>query len=362
MDNAKLPHYKLFINPVDLKELRRDIWIDEPLPAKLTIDEKKLEVDLAYRGSHIRKFPKKSYQLYFYKPKTYRGSREIHLNAEYKDPSMIRNKLSFDFFTDIGTLAPKARHVFLTLNGKAEGVYLELESVDEVFLTRRGLPKGSIYYAIDGDANFSLMSDLDKGTKKSLKQGYEKKCGTASDDVYLERLIYNINTIPRQEFGRDIPNYIDVEKYLRWMAGIIFTSNYDGFVHNYALYRNGLSGLFEMIPWDYDATWGRDVNGKIMVADYVPITGFNTLTARILDVDVFRKQYQKLLVDIMNQQFTVENIAPRAEAMLQTIRPFVMKDPYKNQTIDQFDQELEIMTDYINQRRNYLKSRLYKLD
>jgi spore coat protein H len=362
VDNAKLPYYKLFVNPFDLKELKRDIWIDEPLPAKLNINGKKLEVDLAYRGSHIRDFPKKSYQIYFYKPKTYRGSREIHLNAEYSDPSTIRNKLSFDFFADIGTLAPKAHHVLLSLNGKTEGVYLELESVDDGFLTRRGLQDGSIYYAIDGDANFSLVSDLEKATKKTLLQGYEKKWGPSSDDVNLERLVYNINTIPRQNFAQEIPKYIDLEKYLRWMAGIIFTSNYDGFVHNYALYRNGDSGLFEIIPWDYDATWGRDVNGKIMEADYVPITGFNTLTARILDVDSFRKQYQKLLKEIMNQQFSVEYIAPRAEALFQSIRPYILQDPYKKHTIDQFDHELEIITNYIIERRKYLSSRLYKLD
>ena len=33
--------------------------------------------------------------------------------------------------------------------------------------------------------------------------------------------------------------------------------NNDGFTHNYALYRNSETGLFEIIPWDYDATWGR---------------------------------------------------------------------------------------------------------
>ncbi len=46
---------------------------------------------------------------------------------------------------------------------KFRGVYLQLEkSVDENFLKNRGLPSGSIYYAIDDDANFSLMSERDK--------------------------------------------------------------------------------------------------------------------------------------------------------------------------------------------------------
>ncbi|MGG3466810.1 CotH kinase family protein [Neobacillus pocheonensis] len=358
---AKIPQYKLFINPIDLRELKRDIWIDDPIPAQLKLDGKRLEIDLSYRGSHIRDYIKKSYQISFYKPSLFKGSKQIHLNAEFKDPSLIRNKLSFDFFSELGVLSPQSQHVLLTLNGKVEGVYLEIESVDQHFLRRRNLTTGSIFYAVDGDANFSLMSDLDKELKKSLELGYERKFGIASDDYYLQEFIIKINTIPVPEFEREIPKYVDVDKYLRWIAGIIFTSNYDGFVHNYALYRNGESGLFEVIPWDYDATWGRDVNGKVMEANYVPIEGFNTLTARLLDVRNFRKQYRTLLEEIMNHQFTIEFIIPKVENLHQSIRPYVLQDPYKNQAIDQFDQEIYVISNYIEERREYLYRKLVKL-
>ena len=363
MDEAELlPQYKLFIRPIDLRELRRDIWIDDPIPAQLTIEGKRLEIDVAYRGSHIRDFPKKSYQVSFYKPKKFKGSKHIHLNAEFKDPSLIRNKLSFDFFADLGVLSPQSRHIFLIQNGKAEGVYLEIESVDENFLTRRDLPNGSIYYAVDGDANFSLMSDLDKETKKSLQLGYERIVGGREEDFYLQEFIFNINTFSKSEFEKEIHKFVDIDKYLRWMAGVIFTSNYDGFVHNYALYRNGETGLFEIIPWDYDATWGRDVNGKTMEPDYVPIDGFNTLTARLLYVDTFRKQYRMLLEEIMEQHFTVDNMIPKVEKLTKLIRPFVIQDPYKKQDIDLFDREVSVITNYIEERRKYLSRKLAILD
>lgn len=353
-----IPQYKLFIKPIDLKELRRDIWIDEPIPAQLTIEGKRLEVDLSYRGSHIRDFAKKSYQIAFYNPKRFRGSNRFHLNAEFKDPSLIRNKLSFDFFSEIGVLSPQSKHIFLTQNGRAEGVYLELESVDENFLKRRNLADGSIFYAVDGDANFSLMSDLDKITKTSLELGYERKHGTEEHDYFLQEFIFNINTLSQNDFEKEILRYVDVDKYLRWIAGVIFTSNYDGFVHNYALYRNGDTGLFEVIPWDYDATWGRDVNGKMMEPNYVPIDGFNTLTARLLDTPQYRRHYRNLLDEIMNHQFTIEFMMPRVEKLLQLIRPYVLQDPYKKQLIDDFDQERDVIANYIEERRKYLQRKI----
>jgi spore coat protein H len=358
----KLETVQLYIHPSNLRELKNDIWCEDPVPAQIKTPKKKLDVDINYRGSHIRNYRKKSYEISFYKPKIYKGTKIIHLNAEYRDPSLIRSKLSFDFFSDIGNLAPNSRHVLLILNGKIEGVYLEIESVDEQFIARRKLPDGAIFYAVDGDANFSLMSDLDKEIKRSLDLGYERKYGTPKDDTFLQEFIFKLNTIPRAEFEKEIPRYLNVEQYFRWMAGVILTQNYDGFVHNYSLYRNDSTGQFEIIPWDYDATWGRDVNGKTMEEDYVPIDGYNTLSARLLDVDHFRKKYKEMLCNIMEQQFTIEYLQPKIERIYQLIRPYVLLDPYKKDQIDLFDTEPNRIFSFIENRKNYLQSKLYKLD
>ena len=114
----------------------------------------------------------------------------------------------------------------MNLNGKNEGIYLEIESVDEFFLANRKLPKGSIFYAVDGDANFSLMSDLDKDVKKSLEFGYELKYGEAEDDYHLQEMILKINTLSREEFENEIIKYVNVDKYLRWLAGRYFHAKF----------------------------------------------------------------------------------------------------------------------------------------
>ena len=354
----KLTEYQLFIHPIDFTELRRDIWIDEPVPAKLTVNKKRYNIDIAYRGSHIREFEKKSYHLMFRKPGMFRNAKEWHLNAEFKDPSLIRNKLSLDFFKDIGSLSPKSRFVNLKINGKNEGVYLELESVDEHFLETQNLPKGSIFYAVDGDANFSLMSELDQDVKKSLELGYERKYGTIADEHALHEFIIKVNTIPKVDFEKEIVRYLNVEKYLSWLAGVVFTQNYDGFVHNYALYRKGESGLFEMIPWDYDATWGRDIHGEVMAEDYLRIEGYNTLTARILDVKTFRHQYRKRLEDILQHQFTVKYMQPKIHTLMEGIRPYILKDHYVNENIHLFDKEEQMICGYIEARRTYIKNNI----
>ena len=50
----EVPEYQLFIHPSDRSELRKDIWCDDPVAAKLTIKKKKYMIDLAYRGLMTR--------------------------------------------------------------------------------------------------------------------------------------------------------------------------------------------------------------------------------------------------------------------------------------------------------------------
>jgi spore coat protein H len=364
MNNNEMPVYKVFIHPKDLSELRKDIWCDDPVPAyfSTTTNKRKYDIDIVYRGSHIREIKKKSYHVAFHNPKTFQGVQEFHLNAEFNDPSLIRNKLSFDFFSDIGVLAPTSKHIFLYVNGKPEGVYLQLESVDEQFLSKRNLENGAIFYAIDGDANFSLISDYDKAPKKSLDQGYELKCGKEEDVLALQELIYKINTLSQEDFNKEIFHMVNVNKYLRWLAGIICTQNYDGFVHNYSLYRNYNTGLFEIMPWDYDATWGRDVNGEEMEYDYLRIQGFNTLTARILKNPINRKAYVEILHEVLEKYFNIDYMQPKIEALHAQIKVAIINDPYKNEMIETFTNEGDYILSFIEERNNFIKQNLYKLE
>lgn len=362
LNNNIIQTYSIFINPKNLKILRENIWSDEPVPATLKHNNKQYKITIMYRGSHIREFPKKSYEISFIKPAFFFSQSTIHLNAEYIDPSFMRNKLSLDFFHELGVLSPKAQYISLKINGKFEGIYLQLESVDKQFFQRRGLPAGAIFYAVDDDANFSLFSSIDNEYKKSLDLGYERKYGTKRDIEYLCHIIYKINTLKQNEFEKEIRNYIDVDKYLRWLIGVICTQNFDGFTHNYALYINSNTKVAEIIPWDYDATWGRDIYGDEMSYDFIPITGYNTLTARILNVPTYRNLYRNTLEKVLNEQFSVSNLQPKIEKLYETIRPYVLHDPYKQQEeIKRFHKEPKFILNYIEKRQKYLKENLRKL-
>ncbi|MFI8684608.1 CotH kinase family protein [Rossellomorea sp. NPDC077527] len=357
-----LPLYELLFEKNDLRELQSDVWNDLPVPAHIKIDQETYDIDICYRGSYTRELEKKSYYVEFVNPRTYDGKLDIHLNAELYDPSHFRNKLSLDFMRDIGIHTPESQHIFLIQNGKPLGLYLQLESVDQIYLESRNLPLGPIYYATSNNANFSLKRKGKK--KKSLLSGYQKKYGNEQEDEYLIDLVKTINTTPSSSLSDVLPNLLDVENYLKWLAGAVCTMNNDGFTHNYALYRNPENGLFSIIPWDYDATFGRKVSGGVMNYDYVPLTGKekNKLTTRLMKVPEFRRQYKELLEEILETKFTVKYLKESVMALHANLRPYVLDDPHIKQDIRQFDREPSFIFEFIKARRAFLKRELKMLD
>ncbi|WP_102691493.1 CotH kinase family protein [Rummeliibacillus pycnus] len=356
--SKSIPSYYLMIEEDDLDTLRENLLYEDTVPAKLRVGKTTHQIEIGYRGSYTRKFRKRSYTIHFDENDYLFGAHKIHLNAEYRDPSLIRNKLSLDFFQDLGVLSPNSQHINFYRNGVLKGVYLQLESVDEMFLKKRNLPTGPIYYAENNDANFSLTRD-DK-PKKSRLSGYYQACGTPDDDERLRELITIINKTPSSAFPQKIEKYIDIEKFFCWLVGAVCTMNNDGFTHNYSLYRNSETGLFEIMPWDYDATWGRKVSGGIMDHTYVPIGGKpdNKLCYLLLEVPEFRKMYREKLEETLETKFTIEYMKDKVLSLHELIRPHLILDPYKKNKIELFDQEPEIIFQFIKMRNHFLINQL----
>ncbi|WP_232490246.1 CotH kinase family protein [Neobacillus cucumis] len=348
--------YEIFINPKILKNLEQDIWTD-PVPAVLKMEGNQYAITLAYRGNVIRKKKKKSYHIIFKKPYTVNGAHEIHLNAEYSDISLSRNKLALDFFHSLGVISPQSKHVLLFINGYCKGIYLELESFDKYLLNKRNLPHGAIIYATNYHANFSLTTPKNK-LKNSLDEGYTVKYGSEKDLARLEDFIAKVNTLNNNDFEKVIPKFLDIDQYVKWLTGVVCTQNFDGFIHNYALYHNGKSNLYEMTPWDYDGTWGRDLHGRKLSHDFVPITGYNTLTNRLLTIPHFKEKYVTTLSSALANQFTVNNLEPIITDLFNELKPYISLDPYLTINEQTLEKEKLYILRFIKKRNSYLKEKM----
>ncbi|WP_027085285.1 CotH kinase family protein [Cohnella panacarvi] len=335
-------------------ELEKNLWKDRYVSAIMQDGRRSAPVRIRYRGGHTRGYPKRSYEV---------ASNGVitHYNAEYDDPSMIRNALSFAFFNRIGVHAPMTRHVRLSVNGRPAGVYLEIEGVGRPFFRRRGIAAEALFYAVNNHANFEIRDSESSERKPSLLSGYEHRFGGQGERTRLAAFIRALGEDGPASAIRRTLLRVDADNYLRWLAGAVLTGNYDGFEQNYAIYRSRRTGRYRMVPWDYEGTWGRNCYGRVVDSNLVSVTGYNRLTRKLLEQRAIRDRYVRLLSGFMNGPFTERWLMPVANEMLARLAPHIRKDESQRWSYREFTEESSRIRTYIRERRERVRAELSRL-
>jgi len=349
-----LPVRKLQIGDNASYELERNLWTDRFVPAAMKVAGRSVPVRVRYRGGHTRHYPKRSYEVV-------RGGRTYHYNAEYDDPSLIRNALSFRFFEWLKVPSPRTRHVLLYRNGEPLGVYLEIEGVERRFFRKRGIGCASLFYAVNEDAGFGLHGSGRSRDTSALLAGYEHKAGGSLERKRLAAFIRGIHEHEGTAAVSYLNRHLDTDNYLRWLAGAVLTGNYDGFEQNFALYRHRKTGKFRIIPWDYEGTWGRNCYGDIVSSGLVDVEGYNHLTAKLLEQPVFRARYKAILASALKGPFTERKLMPIVNRMIARLAPHIRRDATRRWTYGEFRGEAKLISDYIRERRALIASALRRL-
>ncbi|BBI32582.1 CotH kinase family protein [Cohnella abietis] len=349
-----LPIRRISVDETNYEALEKNLWNDKYVSAKMTTNGKQVKVSLRYRGGHNRGYPKRSYEVV-------RKNQAFHYNAEFDDPSIVRNALSFAFFPMIGVAAPRTKHVQLMINGESLGVYHEIEGVEKLFFRRRSIGASSLFYAVNNQADFGLYAPETSQLKSSLLKGYEYRFGNLSEKTKLKAFIKGLNTYNGKRGEAFLSSSLDVDNYLRWLAGAVLTGNYDGFEQNYAIYRSSKTRRFRMIPWDYEGTWGRNCYGKLVDSDLVKVTGYNYLTSKLLEYPSFTRRYKTILQSALNGPFTEKKLMPIVEGMLKKVSSYVREDSTRRWSYGDFLGESSVIRQYIKERRAIIKAEILRL-
>lgn len=347
-----LPARTIRMDTADFQEIQSNAWGRDFKPAELELNGQTYKAEFGLRGGHTRNYSKKSYELRL------EGGRTLHWNAEYDDPSMMRNALSFYFFNKIGVPSPQTNHFWLIINGLPQGVYLEIEAVDRLFFEKRGIGCRTLLYAVNDSADFSLTDPISKDKKPSLFDGYELMIGKSGTKSKLVSFVRNLNRMKGKSLSVHTARRLDVSQYLLWLAGAVLTGNYDGFDQNYALYEHGASRKYRIIPWDYEGTWGRNCYGKPCGSNLVRLQGYNKLTEKLFTFASCRRKYRNIVKKLLQSAFTTEKLTPVITQMHSRISPAIRNDYTRKASYDTFLKEPSFIHNYIQERRDILKQSL----
>ncbi|WP_337980206.1 CotH kinase family protein [Lysinibacillus sp. JNUCC-52] len=177
------------------------------------------------------------------------GLKKLNLNNNYSDSTLMREYISYELMEKMGLPTPAHSYMYVTVNGEERGLYLGVEAVDETFLANNYGSNDGFLFKPDGvgsDLKY-ISDDIADYTGIGLK--------TNEDNIEDSKLTDMLDAINN---GGDIEQYIDVDEMLRYFAvntALVNLDSYQGNMkHNYYLYEN--NGVFSIIPWDYNMSFG----------------------------------------------------------------------------------------------------------
>jgi hypothetical protein len=182
------------------------------------------------------------------------GLRTLTLNNMVEDPSMVHELLAYRAFRAMGVPASRTGYAKVAVNGTDYGLYLDLETLDDVFLA--GVSTQHLYEGELGDDTESGAAgdfEIDEGSERSISD--------------LEALITAVQGDSPSDFSDRVAGFADLQQMVRMWAVEKYIGHVDSYTgldasyspNNYYLHSDD-SGLFTMLPSGPDQAWHEHVD------------------------------------------------------------------------------------------------------
>ena len=292
--------------------------------------------------------------------------KKFTLHNNFKDPSYMREYLSYKYMNQMGLPTPRNSYVNLYFNNELHGLYLMVEAIDGEFLEDNfENPEGDLYKP-DGvgsdlvwvDDNITSYSDANLDSNED----------TSDNGAF-------INFLDALNNG-DSASVTDVDSVLRYMSVSTALSNMDSYqgalVHNYYIYEQ--DGVFSVLPWDLNESFGtfrRDCGNADDLRNLTidePTSG--ALNDRPLIAKLFASQtnldtYHGYLQTLIDGPLSSATFEAEVNAVSALIRDDVAADPTAFYSVSEFDASLTTdtnavygLTRFVNQRSENIQNQL----
>lgn len=272
----------------------------------------------------------------------------------------MRNKLSYDLFCsfDKKNWAPKCSYLEVFRNLRYWGLYVLTERVDcrrlgikrtdsnacifkepSVFIDPAIVASSNPY--VNGDIHHQKHPQLFEFNRIAFMEGLRSFIKTAPDSLFYSK-------------SKGIQTYFDLDNIADWHLLLLVTHNADGATKNFCLYKRDVHALFEVIPWDYDHSFGRDGDNERHSPGIISLQE-NTLLSRLLrSPDYRRRLKQRFTALVSSGVLTSENIVSKVESEWRFLKVYAERNEMRwpvNADIfydsNNFEQEVQLMEDWI---------------
>jgi len=293
------------------------------------------------RGNTSRDAWKKSFKIAvnsFTSGKRYQGLKKINLNGEHNDPSIARSKLNWDLLRDNQMPSTRTSHTEFYINGEYKGLYINVEHINDDFLTLRyGNNGGNLYKCLwPANLNYISSNPNDYKLEDNGRRVYDLKTNEEEDDYTdLAHFIDVLNNTSSSNLYCELSKVFDIEDFLEILAIDVLTGNWDGGSfnkNNFYLYHNPETDRFQYIPYDLDNTLGIDWFGvdwtQRNIYNWSPSWDNLPLYERLMQNEEAKDIYSFFINEIIDQ-ISAAGFVEDIDELRNLIAPYAEVDVYR---------------------------------
>ncbi len=339
------------------RKISDSLEVQTYMQAIVTVDNKKFySAGIRFKGESSYEFyPGKKKPLRikfnkFVKGQDFNGLEELNLNNNFKDPTMIREKIYLDLLNKQGLPAPRATFAKVYINDKYWGLYLVTDNIDKIFLeTRFGDSRGNLFQG-EPLATFSYVgNEQSKYYNKWVLKNNVKK-NDWSDLVKFIRLV-NDSSVSGEDYLKKLESNFNLDKCLRAWAINNLIGNIDSYnmfyPHNFFLYHDSttfkwhwvsLDGNYSFAAWNPVMSLPSLLKMSVMVPDSAPFKEARPLLDKTLRSNrSIRKRYVAIVNELLRTEFNEERLNKAIDSISMRIRIAVYADVNKMYSNKDFD-------------------------
>ncbi|MDY0235793.1 MAG: CotH kinase family protein [Gudongella sp.] len=295
------------------------------------------------------------------------GFKQLNLNNNYSDESLMREKVSADLFRDFGV--PAANTTFVVVNvdygegSQFYGVYTLVEEMDDTGIESQfGDDSGNLYKPEGTAASFADGTyDDDEMVKKNNEDEADY-----SDVIALYDVINSENRESDVESWKsELEEVFNVDGFLKWLAANTVMQNWDTYgnmTHNYFLYNNPETNKLEWIPWDSNEALqeGKGNRGALSLGLDEVNDNWPLIDYLIGDTE-YKAIYDSYLEQFTQEIFTEEKMTKTYTEYYEMIKEYAYaeEEGYSFIKSDQsFDSAVEALKAHVVERNEAVKAYL----
>lgn len=294
------------------------------------------------------------------------GFRQLNLNNNYDDASLMREKVGADLFRQFGLVSAQTAFCVVYLdNGTGPqyyGVYAIVEEVDDTVLDDQFADGSGNLYKPDGDAATFANGTYDTD-EFYLKTNLETADYTDVKSLY-DVVNSSVRTSDIDTWKTNLEAVFDVDTYMKWLAANTVIQNWDTYgkmSHNYYLYNNPENNLLTWIPWDNNEALQAGKLGSALSLSLSEVSSSWPLIKYLIGVDEYKQSYESYLQEFVDEVFIPANLISTYSSYYDLLKDYAYAEEsgYTYISYDsQFDQAVTTLKTHAQSRSDAVNAYL----